>query len=130
VLTHCLLLVSNHANIDNIFYTQLGVDFTNRFTSSFYAGRSQKHKKSSVSLALLRSGVNFINIQRTAFMLVDPKSVKNIDNLTVFFTLLGSASVKSVCRMLMKLSPALVKAARKMLVKFTLGHIDVHISYN
>ncbi len=38
-------------------------------------------------------------------MLVDPKSVKKIDNLTVFFTLLGSVSVKAVRRMLMKLSP-------------------------
>ena len=39
--------------------------------------------------------VNFINILCTAFMLVDPKSVKKIDNLTVFFTLLGIASVKA-----------------------------------
>jgi len=41
-------------------------------------------------------------------MLVDPKSVKKIDNLTVFFTLLRSASVKAVRRMLMKLSPGQV----------------------
>ncbi len=50
-------------------------------------------------------GVNFFNILHTAFALVDPKSVKKIDNLTVFFTLLGSASVKAVRRTLMKLSP-------------------------
>ncbi len=50
-------------------------------------------------------GVNFINVLHTAFTLVDPKSVKKIDNLTVFFTLLGSASVKAVRRTLMKLSP-------------------------
>ncbi len=48
--------------------------------------------------AIMTPGVNFINIQRTAFTLVDPKSVKKIDNLTVFFTLLGSASVKAVHR--------------------------------
>jgi hypothetical protein len=30
-------------------------------------------------------GVNFINILHTAFTLVDPKSVKKIDNLTAFF---------------------------------------------
>jgi len=38
-------------------------------------------------------------------MLVYPKSVIRIDNLTVFFTLLGSVHVKAVHRMLMKLSP-------------------------
>ncbi len=36
---------------------------------------------------------------------VDPERVKKIDILTVFFTLLGSASVKAVRRTLMKLSP-------------------------
>jgi len=56
-------------------------------------------------LLLLSPGVNFINIQHTAFLLVDPKSVKKIDNLTVFFTLLESASVKAVRKTLMKLSP-------------------------
>jgi hypothetical protein len=43
-----------------------------------------------------KSGVNFINILRTAFTYVDPKRVKKIDNLTVFFTLLRSAWVKAV----------------------------------
>jgi hypothetical protein len=50
-------------------------------------------------------GVNFINILRTAFMLIDPKSIKKIDNLTDFFTLLGSARLKAVRRTLIKLSP-------------------------
>jgi len=36
-------------------------------------------------------GVNFINVLHTTFTLVDPESVKKIDNLTVFFMLLGSA---------------------------------------
>jgi len=49
-------------------------------------------------------GVNFTNILRAAFTLIDPKRVKKIDNLTVFFTLLRSARVKAVCRTLMKLS--------------------------
>jgi len=53
---------------------------------------------------LIRLGFNFIDVLRTAFTLVDPKSVKKIDNLTVSFTLLGSASVKAVRRTLMKLS--------------------------
>jgi len=40
-------------------------------------------------------GVNFTNILSADFLLVGPKSVKKIDNLTVFFTLLGSARVKA-----------------------------------
>ncbi len=75
--------------IENFFVNDVGKPFRNLFG---------KRKK--------RSGVNFTNILRTAFTLADPKSVKMIDNLTVFFTLLGSASVKAVRRMLMKLSPA------------------------
>ena len=50
-------------------------------------------------------GVNFINVLHTAFTLVDPESVKKIDNLTVFFMLLGSPSIKAVRRMLMKSTP-------------------------
>jgi len=38
-------------------------------------------------------------------MLADPESAKKIDNLTVFFVLLGSALVKAACRMFMKLTP-------------------------
>ena len=48
--------------------------------------------------------VNFINILRTAFMLVDPKSIKDTYDLTVFFSLSGSMSVKAECRMLLKLT--------------------------
>ncbi len=43
-----------------------------------------------------REGVNFTNVLCKAFTLVDPKSVKKIDNSTVFFTLLESACVKAV----------------------------------
>jgi len=50
-------------------------------------------------------GANFTNVLCVAFTLVDPESIKKIDKLTVFFTLLGSASVKAVRRTLMKLSP-------------------------
>jgi len=55
-------------------------------------------------LETLSLGLIFINVLRTAFTLADPKSVKKIDHLTVFFTFLWSASVKAVCRMLIKLS--------------------------
>jgi len=50
-------------------------------------------------------GLNFINILHIAFTSADPKSVKNTDNLTVFFTLLDSTCVKAVHRMLMKSTP-------------------------
>jgi len=49
-------------------------------------------------------GVNFINVLGAAFTLVDPESVKKIENLTVFFMLPGSGRVKAVCGTLMKLS--------------------------
>jgi hypothetical protein len=56
-------------------------------------------------LEIKNPGVNFINILRTAFTIVDPESIKKIDNVTVFLTLLGSGRVKVVLRTLMKLSP-------------------------
>jgi hypothetical protein len=51
-------------------------------------------------------GLIFINVLLTAFTRADPKRYKDTDDLTVFFMLLGSMSVK---------------AANKMLVKLTLG---------
>ncbi len=56
-------------------------------------------------LMKLTPGVNFINILRAAFLSADPESAKKTDNLTVFFVLLGSASVKAASRTLMKLTP-------------------------
>jgi len=41
----------------------------------------------------LSPGVNFTNILRPAFTLVDPESLKKIDNLTFFYMLLGSARI-------------------------------------
>jgi len=51
--------------------------------------------------------LNFINVLRTAFTLADPKSVKRYWGLDWVLTLLGSACVKAVCRMLMKLTPGI-----------------------
>ncbi len=59
-------------------------------------------------------GVNFTNVLHAAFTLVDPEIVKKIDNLTVFFTLLRSVSVKAVRRTLMKLSPGYATAYPKI----------------
>jgi hypothetical protein len=54
----------------------------------------------------MKSSVNFTNVLQATFMLVDPKWVKNTGKSSVYlFTLLGSARVKAVHRMLMKLSP-------------------------
>ncbi len=59
-----------------------------------------------VKFIVCTPGLNFINILRTAFTLIDPKSVikRDTDDLTVFFTLSGSTSAKAVRRMLMKLT--------------------------
>jgi len=46
----------------------------------------------------MTADVNFTNILQAVFTFVDPKSVKTIYNLTVFFTLLGSTCVKAVRR--------------------------------
>jgi hypothetical protein len=54
-------------------------------------------------------GVNFTNVLQAAFTLADPESAKKLLDLTVFFALLVSASVKAARRTLMKLTT--VKAA-------------------
>jgi len=52
------------------------------------------------------AGVNFTNVLRTAFMLVDPKKHKKQLSHQYLLYALGSASIKAVLRTLMKLSPA------------------------
>ncbi len=59
------------------------------------------------TLMKLTPGLNFINVLCTASTPADPKSVKDTNDLTVFFTLSGSTSTKAVRRMLMKLTPGL-----------------------
>jgi len=58
----------------------------------------------SISSQLLR--VNFTNVLRTAFMLVDPKKHKKQLSHQYLLYALGSAGIKAVLRTLMKLSPA------------------------
>ncbi len=55
-------------------------------------------------LILLAHGVNFINVLRIAFAIVDPESVKIQLSYQCLFTLLESTSIKAVGRMFMKLS--------------------------
>ncbi len=53
-------------------------------------------------------GVNFINVLRTAFTLVGPKSVKRYWQLDWVLTLWGTTGVKAVRRTLMKSSPGIL----------------------
>ena len=55
-----------------------------------------------------RPGVNFTNILRAAFKLVDPESVKYSLSRWYFFMLLGSAYAKAECRTFMKLTPFVI----------------------
>ncbi len=60
-----------------------------------------KKLERSLAVSSLTLGVDFINVLRTAFMLVVPKSVKR---LTTSLSLLGSTSEKAVPRTLVKLT--------------------------
>jgi len=51
------------------------------------------------------SVVNFTNIFMLSFYAHRSRKCKKTDNLTVFFMLLGSTCIKTVCRTLMKLTP-------------------------
>ncbi len=67
----------------------------------------------------LRPVVDFINVQRTAFALVEiAESVRTQSSHQYLFTLLGSTSVKAVHRTLMKSTPGvhnlnLIRAKKK-----------------
>jgi len=52
-----------------------------------------------------RPGVNFINILRAGFMLVDTESIKKIENLTVFFMLLRTTGVKAAHKYVDEIEP-------------------------
>ncbi len=56
-------------------------------------------------LTKLTPGLNFINVLRTAFTPVVPKSVKIQLSHKYLFTLSGSTGAKAACRTLMKLTP-------------------------
>jgi hypothetical protein len=50
-------------------------------------------------------GVNFINVQCTAFTHADPESVRTQSSRQYHFTLLGSEGVKAAQKTLVKLPP-------------------------
>jgi len=62
-------------------------------------------QRDSSTLAKRATGVNFINVLRTAFTPVAPQSVIIQSSYQYLFTLLRSTSVKAVCKTLVKLSP-------------------------
>ncbi len=65
----------------------------------------------------LRSGVNFINVVRAAFLHADAKSAKKTVKLSVFFALLGSVRIKAASRTLMKLTPHFMSSNEKKLLQ-------------
>jgi len=64
-------------------------------------------KAACKTLVKLTPGLNVINILSTAFTHTYPESLKDADDLTVFFYLSGSMSVKALRKMLVKLTPGL-----------------------
>ncbi len=58
-------------------------------------------------LMKLTSGPNFINVLCTAFTHADPRNLIKTVNLSIFFMLLGSMSVKAAHKTLVKLTPGL-----------------------
>jgi len=55
--------------------------------------------------SVAKTGVNFINVLRTAFTLVDPKSVKRNWQLDWILTLLGATGVKAVHKYVGEIEP-------------------------
>jgi len=66
------------------------------------------------TLTLHQPGLDFINILRKAFLYADPKSIKIQPSCQYLFSILGSAHVEAVCKMLMKLTPGLVAAIQSL----------------
>ncbi len=78
----------------------------NQFKEAKFSKYGQRTKNN-----LSSPGVDFINVRRTAFLLVGPKSVRIQSSSQNFFTLLGSTSVKAVGRTLMKLTQVLMSSS-------------------
>ena len=67
--------------------------------------------KTSISslMANLQSGVNFIKVFTCSLYAHRSRKLKKLLDLTVFLALSGSLSVKAGCKMLMKLTPNIVR---------------------
>ena len=82
------------------------------------------------------SGVNFINVFTGSFYACRSQKRKKLLNLTVFFALLGSALVKAARKMLVKLTPVcyrVYQGVRPNLIKrsemIILGHFWPLLKY-
>ena len=86
--------------------------FGSRFSTTMGPHFSILHIHSrTIYLAVLppsMSGVNFINVFMQSFYLHISQKCKKLLNLTVFFALWESSHILAVCKMLMKLTPAVV----------------------
>ena len=85
-----------------IFRTNVGSAAFSSYVLAFEKNLYEKCAKTM--LMKLTVGLNFVNILHIAFMCSNPKSVKYTKDLTVFFTLLGSTSIKALCKLLVKLT--------------------------
>ena len=75
-------------------------------------------------------GVNYINVLLATFTLEDPKSAKQLLDLTVFFALLGSAGVRAAAhRTLVKLIPTRTFDFNS-LISFVLDQFQIYIQYS
>ncbi len=81
-----------------------------------------------------KTGLDFINVLRTAFTPVVPQSVRTQSSCQYLFTLLGPTSVKAVRRTLMKLTPDVdnflsdIPFAQLLFIfrRCTQNHINLH----
>ena len=62
-------------------------------------------KLAEIKLKKMRYGVHFINVFRHSFYLSRSRKCKKLLDLTVFFVLLGSASIKAAHKIMVKLTP-------------------------
>jgi len=109
-LRHINYMSYNRVETIQLYYLQFSIASLGFSICLYFIAQFVKNYQGSTSStcsrkAFMHAGVNFTNILWPAFALADPESTKKIDNLTVFFTLLGSESPKAVPRTLMKLSP-------------------------
>jgi len=79
-------------------------EIINYVENKFYQHKLLQVIKSSHN-SVAPSGVNFINILLEALMRADPKRAKNTVKPSIFSALLGSAHVKALSKMLLKLTP-------------------------
>jgi len=113
-----------------------GVNFTNIFSGSFQAPKSQKHKKTVTSSDCFCTFVIFVckfikhwwnwqlqgsispTCQLAAFALADPKSTKRQSHHQIVFALLWSLCVKAVRQTLVKLTTTGVNSTNKLTRSF------------